>query len=113
MRRMESLTSKQEAQLVELWDNEEYSSAELAVKIGCKQWQLSCAARRLGLPRHHARNRPCVDDPTEDEIEERCKEIREKFWTEDDYYLRSVGKLHALVKTIVAPKMGGNKWLPY
>lgn len=113
MRRMESLTRQQEARLVELWENEEYSSAELAIEIGCKQWALSRAAKRLGMRRHHSKNRRFVKDPTQDEIAERCKEIREKFWTDEDYYLRSEGRLHALVKTIVAPKMGGNKWLLY
>lgn len=91
-----TIPSVDEESLARLWASGETTLAEMAFELGVKQWQLQKTARRMGLGDKRAKlGRKFVVDPTPEEIEERCRQIREQHWTEEDYDLRwQYGRSH-------------------
>lgn len=77
--------------LFSLWHTE-IENRELAAKLGIAQSRLWEIRHRYGLPpRRHERKGVGTDDPTPEEIEERCAEIRSR-WTPQEEALRLVGR---------------------
>ena len=76
--------------LRELWPKANMTTAEIAAYLGEKQWTINDAARRLGLGPKLRMSRRFIEDPTPEQIEVACAEIRRLHWDEDTYDQRAV-----------------------
>ena len=65
-------------QLITLWYDDSLTAAEIAMELGVSASWLSANRERLGLPERMSRREIPIDDPTPEEIAERCAEIRER-----------------------------------
>lgn len=80
--------------LFQLWYTDIENRA-LAERLGIAASRLWEIRKRYGLPpRRHERKEKFPDDPTPEEIEQRCAAIRRK-WTQAEEALRLVGRATA------------------